>query len=66
MSTEKTPVLYTAKQVAGILQIHADDAYRLAKAGLLPSIMIGTRRRFPADQINAYIRKHTSGAVEGV
>lgn len=66
MSHTRLPLLYTAKQVAGILQIHSDDVYRLAKSSLLPSVLIGNRRRFPADQIEAYIRKNTSGKVAEV
>lgn len=38
--------LYTAKQLAEILQIHPQTVYRLADKGEIESIKVGKSRRF--------------------
>jgi excisionase family DNA binding protein len=49
--------LLDASEVARIVGIHKDEVYRMAKAGEIPSIAIGSRRRFPANWLRDYLRE---------
>lgn len=47
MGKDKTmQTLYTAKQMAEVLQIHPQTVYRLADRGEIESIKVGKSRRF--------------------
>jgi excisionase family DNA binding protein len=50
-----TAKLITAGEVADVLRCHVMSVYRLAKAGTLPCIRIGSRLRFREDDLVSYI-----------
>ena len=51
--------LLTAPQVAEALGFTVDWVYRMAKAGKLPTVKIGSNVRFREDQILEYLERHT-------
>jgi len=51
------PVLFTAKQVASILNISRTQFYSLLKSEEIASVQIGHARRVTQNQLMAYIAK---------
>lgn len=47
--------LYTADEVAMLARLDRQAVYRFARSGALPSVRIGTRIRFPASALSAWI-----------
>lgn len=49
------PLAYSAQQLATALGVSTWTVYRQAKEGLIPSLLIGTRRVFPRAAIDAWL-----------
>ena len=69
MTTEssQTPLtlpapLYTAPEVAAVLNLSTKSVYRYAKDGLIPSILIGGAVRFDPADVAAFLREHRQGS----
>ncbi len=57
-------LLLTAQEASEVLGIHPDEVYRMGAAGLIPSVKIGKRRRFPLAALNRWIDDNTSGGAQ--
>ena len=47
--------LLSAKEASAYLGISAGTAKKMAAEGLLPSLMVGNKRMFPVDRLDAWI-----------
>lgn len=54
--------LLTVEEVATALEMHVDDVYRHAKAGVIPSFKLGGRRRFRTAEIVSWLMGDATGA----
>jgi excisionase family DNA binding protein len=55
--------LWTVKDVAGYLKVSTSWVYMHAEDGTLPSVRIGSLRRFLPDTIRAYARGEWQGTA---
>lgn len=53
--------LLTVNDVARWLGLHVITVYRKAKAGEIPSTLVGSARRFRRSDIEAYLTRQTTG-----
>ncbi len=53
--------LLTVEEVTGMLRMCRDTVYRLASEGKLPGRKIGRTWRFPADELERWLRERPSG-----
>ena len=54
--------LLTVEEVMDLLRMSRDTVYRLAARGQLPGRKIGRAWRFPADELERYLRRSSSGS----
>lgn len=59
------PLAYSAQQIAAALGISEWTVYRHAKAGRIPSLLIGTRRVFPRAAIDTWLAEQAAASVAG-
>ena len=52
--------LWTAEEVARFLGMHVQTVYLKANAGEIPSLKIGTKRRFRREQIEAWVAEQNT------
>jgi excisionase family DNA binding protein len=57
------PLAYSARQVAAALGVSEWTVYRQAKAGQLPSLLIGRRRVFPRVAIDAWLAERAAASL---
>lgn len=57
------PLAYSAQQVASALGVSPWTVYRQAKAGLIPSLTIGSRRVFPRAAIDAWLAEQAAASL---
>lgn len=53
--------MLTATEVAAYLRVHVITIYRMADRGELPALRVGRRWRFKRDQIERWLREHSTG-----
>ena len=53
--------LLTVEEVTGLLRMSRDTVYRLAGGGQLPGRKIGRTWRFPADELERWLRERPNG-----
>jgi excisionase family DNA binding protein len=58
------PILYTAEEVADILNIGRSTVFKLMKQNRLESIRLGRSRRIPLDAIQGFIDDLRQGWTE--
>lgn len=51
---------YKTKELAELLAVHEDTIHRLVQKGEIPSVQVGSERRYPESGIQAYLERHAS------
>ncbi len=54
----------TTRDVQELIRVDKSTIYRMAEAGRLPAIKVGRQWRFPADEIERWLRRRRNGAAE--
>lgn len=55
----QTPSYLTTRDVQELIRVDKSTIYRMAESGSLPAIKVGRQWRFPADEIEQWLRGHT-------
>ena len=58
------PLAYSASQLAELLGVSEWTIYRQAKAGRIPSLLIGSRRVFPRAAVDTWLAEQAAASVE--
>jgi excisionase family DNA binding protein len=53
--------LLTSKDMQGLINVDRSTIYRMAETGRIPAIKVGRQWRFPADEIEAWLRDQSTG-----
>ena len=56
MTTDPTPVVMTAEDLAAFLQVGAKSLYKLAQAGEIPAVKVAGQWRFHRPTIEAWLK----------
>ena len=56
--------LLTTKDLQAMLQVDRTTIYRMAENGRLPAVKVGGQWRFPREQVNAWLRQHSTPAAQ--
>jgi len=62
MTTE--PAVYTADEVAKLLQLSTDRVYAMTREGSIPHVRLGRSVRYPRRAIHAWLDGEEAGGVE--
>lgn len=54
---------YTTAELAELLAVHPETVRRLAASGELPSVRVGSERRYPQSGVVDYLRRHREDAA---
>ncbi len=55
----------TAEEVSAWLRVGKETVYRMAKAGRIPAVRVGSLWRFRKSDINAWLQEHEALASQG-
>ena len=50
---------YRTAEVAALLSVHEETVLRLARRGELPSVRVGSERRYPESAIRDYLERNS-------
>lgn len=56
--------LLTTKDLQVMLQVDRTTIYRMAENGRVPAVKVGGQWRFPREQVNAWLRQHSTPAAQ--
>ena len=58
--------LLTADEVAPLVRLHRDTVYRLAREGVIRSVLQGRQRRIPRAAVDEYLAKCEEAAAAAI
>lgn len=63
-TTQTSPTYLTTRDVQELIRVDKSTIYRMAESGKLPAIKVGRQWRFPADEIEQWLRGHETTSLD--
>ena len=57
-SKEEMPLVLNVPELAQVLRVGINTAYRLVREGVIPSVKVGRQYRVSRDALKAYLEKY--------